>query len=151
MPPPADLRADIEPPEEVTTEGVKGFLAGAFRVRTPTLAQRIELTRSVVRIRLHPRAHDLDPPPSLHIRKQCRPATTTSARFTTASTKITPLHKRILPRALSPQTPRRLLGVDIPDSSGIPRPHSAVQSVFADRGDDVGRVRVGGETGGGIY
>lgn len=151
MPPPADLRADIEPPEEVTTEGVKGFLAGAFRVRTPAQAQRIELTHSAVRLRLHPRAYDLDSPPSLHIRKQRRSATTTSTRFTTASTKTTPLHKRILPRALPPQTPRRLLGVDLSDSSGIPGPHSAIQSVFADRGDDVGRVRVGGETGGGIY
>ncbi|BCR89013.1 uncharacterized protein ACHE_50211S [Aspergillus chevalieri] len=31
MPPPSDQRADIEPPEEITTEAVKGFLAGAFR------------------------------------------------------------------------------------------------------------------------
>lgn len=151
MPPPADLRADIEPPEEVTTEGVKGFLAGAFRVRTPTPAQRIELTHSAVRLRLHPRAYDHDPPSSLHIRKQRRSATTTSTRFTTAGTKTTPLYKRILPRALPPQAPRRFLGVDLPDSSGIPGPHSAVQSVFADRGDDVGRMRMGGETGGGIY
>lgn len=33
MPPPSNQKGDIEPPEEVTTEAVKGFLAGAFRVR----------------------------------------------------------------------------------------------------------------------
>lgn len=41
--------------------------------------------------------------------------------------------------------------MDLPDSAGIPGPHSAVQGVSADRGDDVGRMRVGGETGGGVY
>jgi len=151
MPPPSDQRADIEPPEEITTEAVKGFLAGAFRVRsfqhTPT---ELELIVAVW-LHLHPCAYDHDPPSSLHIRNQRRPATTTSTRFTTTSTETTPLHKGILPRALPPQTPRRLLGVDLPDRPGIPGPHSAVQGVFADRSDDVGRVRVGGETGGGVY
>ncbi|WEW61983.1 hypothetical protein PRK78_007483 [Emydomyces testavorans] len=31
MPPPSKLRADIEPPDQVTEEGVKGFLTGAVR------------------------------------------------------------------------------------------------------------------------
>ncbi|KAL2828273.1 hypothetical protein BDW59DRAFT_52388 [Aspergillus cavernicola] len=31
MPPPSSHRADVEPPEEITSEGVRGFLAGAFR------------------------------------------------------------------------------------------------------------------------
>ncbi|KKK22016.1 hypothetical protein P175DRAFT_0503534 [Aspergillus ochraceoroseus IBT 24754] len=31
MPPPSSQRADIEPPEEITTEAVRGFLTGAFR------------------------------------------------------------------------------------------------------------------------
>ncbi|KAL3432207.1 hypothetical protein BDV09DRAFT_198012 [Aspergillus tetrazonus] len=31
MPPPSSQRADVEPPEEITSEAVRGFLAGAFR------------------------------------------------------------------------------------------------------------------------
>ncbi|KAJ5669238.1 hypothetical protein N7462_010308 [Penicillium macrosclerotiorum] len=31
MPPPPDQRADIEPPPEVTTEAMKGFMTGVFR------------------------------------------------------------------------------------------------------------------------
>ncbi|KAL4793511.1 hypothetical protein BDV19DRAFT_366574 [Aspergillus venezuelensis] len=31
MPPPASQRAEIEPPEEITSEAVRGFLHGAFR------------------------------------------------------------------------------------------------------------------------
>ncbi|KAF7718689.1 Uncharacterized protein PECH_001469 [Penicillium ucsense] len=31
MPPPPSQRADIEPPEELTTEAVKGFMTGVFR------------------------------------------------------------------------------------------------------------------------
>ena len=32
MPPPSDQRAEIEPPEQITEEAVRGFLAGALRV-----------------------------------------------------------------------------------------------------------------------
>jgi hypothetical protein len=35
MPPPSNQRADIEPPEELTTEAVKGFMTGVFRVCSP--------------------------------------------------------------------------------------------------------------------
>ncbi|KAL4999034.1 hypothetical protein BDV10DRAFT_184687 [Aspergillus recurvatus] len=31
MPPPSSQRADVEPPEEITSEAVRGFLTGAFR------------------------------------------------------------------------------------------------------------------------
>ncbi|KAL4918017.1 hypothetical protein BDW62DRAFT_70446 [Aspergillus aurantiobrunneus] len=31
MPPPSSQKADIEPPEEITSEAVHGFLTGAFR------------------------------------------------------------------------------------------------------------------------
>ncbi|KAL4782264.1 hypothetical protein BJX76DRAFT_292905 [Aspergillus varians] len=31
MPPPSSHRADVEPPEEITSEAVRGFLTGAFR------------------------------------------------------------------------------------------------------------------------
>ncbi|EPS26162.1 hypothetical protein POX_c04662 [Penicillium oxalicum] len=31
MPPPPSQRADIEPPEEITTEAAKGFMTGVFR------------------------------------------------------------------------------------------------------------------------
>ncbi|KAI9371675.1 hypothetical protein BJX61DRAFT_12807 [Aspergillus egyptiacus] len=31
MPPPSWHKADVEPPEEITSEAVRGFLAGAFR------------------------------------------------------------------------------------------------------------------------
>ncbi|BCS17909.1 uncharacterized protein APUU_10737S [Aspergillus puulaauensis] len=31
MPPPSSQKADIEPPDEITSEAVRGFLAGAFR------------------------------------------------------------------------------------------------------------------------
>ncbi|KAL4989014.1 hypothetical protein BDW68DRAFT_157715 [Aspergillus falconensis] len=31
MPPPSSQRADVEPPEEITSEAVRGFLMGAFR------------------------------------------------------------------------------------------------------------------------
>ncbi|EAS37446.3 uncharacterized protein CIMG_02800 [Coccidioides immitis RS] len=31
MPPPSKLRADVEPPDQVTDEGIKGFLTGAVR------------------------------------------------------------------------------------------------------------------------
>ncbi|EEP78187.1 conserved hypothetical protein [Uncinocarpus reesii 1704] len=31
MPPPSNLRADVEPPDQVTEEGIKGFLTGAVR------------------------------------------------------------------------------------------------------------------------
>lgn len=33
MPPPSTHRKDVEPPEEITSEAVRGFLTGAFRVR----------------------------------------------------------------------------------------------------------------------
>jgi hypothetical protein len=32
MPPPPSQRAQVEPPEQVTTEAVKGFAVGALRV-----------------------------------------------------------------------------------------------------------------------
>lgn len=32
MPPPSNQKQDIEPPDQITTEAVYGFLAGAFRV-----------------------------------------------------------------------------------------------------------------------
>lgn len=35
MPPPSSHKGDIEPPEEITSEAVRGFLTGAFRVRQP--------------------------------------------------------------------------------------------------------------------
>ncbi|KAL6231743.1 hypothetical protein BDW75DRAFT_35889 [Aspergillus navahoensis] len=31
MPPPSSQRSDVEPPEEITSEAVRGFLMGAFR------------------------------------------------------------------------------------------------------------------------
>ncbi|KAL2785670.1 hypothetical protein BJX66DRAFT_51771 [Aspergillus keveii] len=31
MPPPSSQRSDVEPPEEITSEAVRGFLTGAFR------------------------------------------------------------------------------------------------------------------------
>jgi hypothetical protein len=35
MPPPSNQRAQVEPPEQVTTEAVKGFAVGALRVCIP--------------------------------------------------------------------------------------------------------------------
>lgn len=35
MPPPSSQRAQVEPPEQVTTEAVKGFAVGALRVCIP--------------------------------------------------------------------------------------------------------------------
>ena len=32
MLPPSNQKADFEPPEEITSEAVRGFLAGAFKV-----------------------------------------------------------------------------------------------------------------------
>lgn len=32
MPPPSDQRHNVDPPEEITSEAVRGFLTGAFRV-----------------------------------------------------------------------------------------------------------------------
>ena len=38
MPPPPSQRAQVEPPEQVTTEAVKGFAVGALRVGIPLFA-----------------------------------------------------------------------------------------------------------------
>jgi hypothetical protein len=43
MPPPPSQRAQVEPPEQVTTEAVKGFAVGALRVGDSLLFARLEL------------------------------------------------------------------------------------------------------------
>lgn len=74
MPAPSWERKDIDPPDQVTSEAVTGFLAGAFRVReyqrhhliTREVFKEYENTNPyTVRLCLHPRTHDYDPPPSV--------------------------------------------------------------------------------------
>ncbi|KAL2815913.1 hypothetical protein BJX63DRAFT_430509 [Aspergillus granulosus] len=44
MPPPSSQRADVEPPEEITSEAIRGFLTGAFRFGSVSILAHMILT-----------------------------------------------------------------------------------------------------------
>ncbi|KKA24536.1 hypothetical protein T310_1437 [Rasamsonia emersonii CBS 393.64] len=58
MPPPSNQRAEIEPPEQVTTEAVKGFATGALRFGAMSILAHMIL------IMPHPFTFDTTAPPA---------------------------------------------------------------------------------------
>lgn len=71
---PSSSKGDIEPPDEITTEAAKGFLAGAFKVAFPLPLYLLDIHRYtddhdfLVWLRLHTRPFDPQPPASLLLR-----------------------------------------------------------------------------------
>ncbi|KAL5334775.1 hypothetical protein BJX70DRAFT_402222 [Aspergillus crustosus] len=69
MPPPSSLKADVEPPEEITSEAVRGFLTGAFRFGS------VSILAHMIMILPHPFRFSPThaPGPPQHMQERARP------------------------------------------------------------------------------